>query len=165
MIALAGFGFVGKAHYDVFKGHFDFEIVDPLHNNTKLEKLENVEAVICCVPTPEDSNGGCDITNVIDVLSKSPKDVPILIKSTIDLNGWNQIKDKFPAHNITFSPEFLRAISSTTDLADTNQFILAGETFSSGETFIKSITTDPSFCFYQLKKQYLLSISEMDFKL
>jgi len=156
MIALAGFGFVGKAHYDVFKGHFDFEIVDPLHNNTKLEKLENVEAVICCVPTPEDSNGGCDITNVIDVLSKSPKDVPILIKSTIDLNGWNQIKDKFPTHNITFSPEFLRAISSTTDLADTNQFILAGENVLFWRDFYKKHNNRSKFLLLSVEEAILV---------
>jgi UDPglucose 6-dehydrogenase len=156
MIVIAGFGFVGQAHYEVFKGRVDFTIVDPLHNSNKLDELENIDAVICAVATPEDSDGGCDITNVMDVLSKSPEGVPILIKSTIDLNGWNKIKETFPNHYITFSPEFLRAVSSTTDLTNTNQFILAGENVLFWRDFYKKHNNNATFLLLSVEEAILV---------
>jgi|TARA_R110000851_G_scaffold157790_1_gene300635 UDPglucose 6-dehydrogenase len=156
MIVIAGFGFVGRAHYEVFKSRVNFKIVDPLHNNNKLDELRNIDAVICSVPTPEDSNGGCDISNVLDVLSKSPENIPILIKSTIDLNGWNKIKEAFPCHNITFSPEFLRAASSTTDLAETTQFILAGENVLFWRDFYKMHKNTAKFLLLSIEEAILV---------
>jgi len=138
MIVIAGFGFVGQAHYDVFKQHNNLIIVDPLHNNTQLNELENVTGVICCVSTPSKGGGACDVSNILDVLSKTPVDAPVLIKSTIDLKGWKKIRREFPDHFITFSPEFLRAVSAVNDLLLTTQFILAGESVIFWRDFYKS---------------------------
>lgn len=106
-INLYGYGFVGKAHYEILKQDHDINIVDPKYPE-KEKKDFKPDAVIICVSTPQDNEGFCDMTNVCDVLSKTSDDVPVLIKSTISLEGWNNIKDRFTKHSINFSPEFLR---------------------------------------------------------
>lgn len=124
MIAIVGYGFVGKAHYHVFK-HLNSAIVDPKYNDNKISNIENLEAVICCVGTPQSDNGECDFTNVVDILNETPPDVPVLIKSTISLKAWEYIKNNFPNHTINFSPEFLRANSALLDMEKLEYLIMS----------------------------------------
>jgi UDPglucose 6-dehydrogenase len=49
-----------------------------------------------------------------------------MIKSTISLEGWDQLAEKFPNHQITFSPEFLRAATADADVKNTTHVFLAG---------------------------------------
>ena len=104
-IQIFGYGFVGKAHALAFSPNYS--IYDPALGYTEID--DDADAVIIAVSTPiEPVHNGCDMVNVIDAISKAPY-VPILIKSTISLEGWRQIKVQFPDKDITFSPEFLRA--------------------------------------------------------
>ena len=124
MIAVAGYGFVGKAHYHIFK-YLNATIIDPKYNDNKISNIENLEAVICCVGTPQSNNGECDFTNVVDILNETPPDVPVLIKSTISLKAWEYIKNNFPNHTINFSPEFLRANSAILDIESLEYLIIS----------------------------------------
>lgn len=124
MIAIAGYGFVGKAHYHVFK-NLNVVIVDPKYTDIKISNIENLEAVICCVGTPQSDNGECDFGNVVDVLNEIPADVPVLIKSTISLKAWEYIRSNFPNHTINFSPEFLRANSALLDMENLEYLIMS----------------------------------------
>jgi UDPglucose 6-dehydrogenase len=126
MIAIAGYGFVGKAHYEVFKNHFDLEIIDPVYNSKRIFEIENLEAVICCVGTPQADDGSCDGTYIFQVLNDTPDNIPVLIKSTMSLDVWNQILEKYPNKKVAFSPEFLRAITATEDLKNSTMFIISG---------------------------------------
>jgi len=99
-ILIAGYGFVGKAQELVLKGYHDVEIHDP-YKGYESEWL-NVDAVIISVATPPKQYGECDYSNVIDVLNQTP-DVPILIKSTISVEAWREIKKQFPNKQICFS--------------------------------------------------------------
>jgi UDPglucose 6-dehydrogenase len=56
-----------------------------------------------------DTDGSCDMSNVYSIIEDVPPDVPILIKSTISLEGWRLMKRAYPKAKLTFSPEFLRA--------------------------------------------------------
>lgn len=115
-IAIAGYGYVGKAVHATVKRWHETIIVDPgfdEYNNNKIDDTCN--GVIICVSTPEADDGSCDMTNVIDVINTTPKKVPILIKSTISIEGWLQINADFPDHYICFSPEFLRAETAIED--------------------------------------------------
>jgi UDPglucose 6-dehydrogenase len=107
-ILIAGYGFVGKAQELVLKGYHDLEIHDP-YKGYESEWL-NIDAVVISVATPPKQYGECDYSNVIDVLNQTP-DVPVLIKSTISVEGWREIKRQFPNKQICFSPEFLRQAS------------------------------------------------------
>jgi len=126
MIALLGYGFVGKAYYNAFHTYHEITVVDPNFNNTRIEDIENLRSAIVCVPTPTAATGECDMNIVYDVIKTLPTGVPILIKSTISLEGWEYIENNFPAHIVTFSPEFLRASSADEDLKNLKHVILAG---------------------------------------
>lgn len=124
MIAIAGYGFVGKAHYHVFK-NLNAVISDPKYTDIKISNIKKLEAVICCVGTPQSDNGECDFTNVVDVLNDTPEDIPVLIKSTISLKAWEYIKRNFPNHTLNFSPEFLRANSALLDMEKLEYLIIS----------------------------------------
>lgn len=119
-IAIAGYGYVGQAYYALLKDHFSITVVDPAVNSNK---ITDEEGVIICVATPQGSNGECDISNVLDVISQTNENSPILIKSTISLEGWRKINQQFPWHRITFSPEFLRAKTAVEDVFETTRMM------------------------------------------
>ena len=122
-ITIAGYGFVGRAHEAVLKDKHDITIVDPAFNSTVIPK--DTDAVIICVSTPAHESGACNINNVYEVIEASP-DVPILIKSTISVEGWDMLVDCFPTRRITFSPEFLRAASAVEDLKNMDLMLIGG---------------------------------------
>jgi len=124
-ITIAGYGFVGKAHYELLKEKHDITIVDPVFAEYRQSIPNDTEAVIVCVSTPERQDGACYMNNVFEVIESSP-DVPILIKSTISVEGWDMLVDAFPTRMLNFSPEFLRAVSATEDLKNMNRLLIGG---------------------------------------
>ena len=122
-IGIAGYGFVGKAHELQLKDYHDLIIYDPALGH--YGDLRHAEAIIVCVSTPQGSHGGCHMDNVYEVLEDSPH-VPILIKSTISVEGWDMLKHVFPNKQLTFSPEFLRAASALEDFQKTDTILLGG---------------------------------------
>lgn len=123
---IAGYGFVGKAHELLFK-NFRREIV--IHDPPKdmYADFDTASAVVVCVPTPQSDDGTCDISAVHHVLSLCNETTPILIKSTISLQGWQKLKKTFPNHRLCFSPEFLRAATYMTDIKKLDSVILSGD--------------------------------------
>jgi UDPglucose 6-dehydrogenase len=124
-VAIAGYGYVGKAHEAILSNYYDIEIVD-----TGLDEYRNivstdVDAVIICVATPSRSDGSCEMRHVYDVIETCP-DVPILIKSTISVDGWRMIAETFPQTSLTYSPEFLRADSWMEDALAIDHIYLGG---------------------------------------
>ena len=125
-LIIAGYGYVGKAYHAILKESWDIEIHDPsLGYVADFDKT--CQGIICCVSTPSTPDGTCNGTNVIDIVNQAKEldNIPVLVKSTIDLKTWDQIK----TFNTTFSPEFLRAETALADLQDTDTFYL-----SSGDT-------------------------------
>ena len=113
-IAIAGYGYVGRAYAAILQNYHETQLIDPKHFNGK--KIgSDVDAVIICVATPVGLKGACNMIHVKEVIQDCP-DVPILIKSTISLEGWEYLQSRFNNKNISFSPEFLPTgaiISST----------------------------------------------------
>ena len=124
---IAGYGFVGKAHELLFK-NFRREVVVHDPPKGKVADFNNTSAVIVCVPTPQAEDGSCDMSAVYDVVSQCSKDTPIMIKSTISLQGWNELKQTYPDHRLCFSPEFLRATQWMNDIQVMKDVILSGDT-------------------------------------
>ena len=122
-ITIAGYGYVGKAMDMFIKHNHSTHIVDPAVNKNT---IDDCDALIICVSTPEHRDGSCNVNNVLDVLSDSP-DVPILIKSTISIEGWQVIKDQYPNKQISFSPEFLRAETAVQDFASQKTMYISDE--------------------------------------
>lgn len=120
-ITIAGYGFVGQAHEQLLD-YCDVTIYDPHKGYSDFGKPEGV---IVCVSTPSRADGSCDIENVYDVIQRSPN-VPILIKSTISLEGWEMLVETFPNKKLSFSPEFLRANTAVEDLQNAKETYIGG---------------------------------------
>jgi len=126
-ILVCGYGFVGKAHALALScGNNEVHIYDPAYDIYK-ERLGNPDAVVVCVSTPSAKDGACDMSNVYDAIENVYDDnVPILIKSTISLEGWRLINRAFPNKKITFSPEFLRAAHAYKDFKNQKVIYMGG---------------------------------------
>lgn len=127
MIILAGYGFVGRAYYELLSTEYEVEIVDPQYTDALISDFPYASGLVCCVGTPEGADGNYDTTALYSVISQTPKHIPILIKSTITISIWDQIKQCFPEHNISFSPEFLRAKTAVEDVFNARYVVLAGD--------------------------------------
>jgi len=125
MIVITGYGFVGKAIEAALTPHVHVDIVDPMISLKRVYDFDAV-AVIIAVSTPEATDGSCNMQNVFSVLADVPKDVPVLIKSTISIDGWRELNAKYPDHKITFSPEFLRANTAIQDFQNQHCIFLGG---------------------------------------
>ena len=122
-IIIAGYGYVGKAVHSVL---IDAKIVDPKYNKETISSWWNKPGcVIICVNTPT-TLGVCQIQNVIDVIKQVPNRIPILIKSTISLSGWETIKTMFGNKPVTFSPEFLTAANPIEDFQKQGMMYIGG---------------------------------------
>ena len=137
-IIIAGYGYVGKAYYETLKRKHDIVVIDPKINQKSIKDYET-DGVMICVSTPENTDGSCDCSNVIEVINDISVDVPILIKSTISLDGWKQIKEQFPSHDVSFSPEFLRSANYINDIKNLESIYLSDENpnFWANEIFFK----------------------------
>ena len=123
-VSICGLGAVGQAHYDWLKDLYSIEVYDPPKGYNKISK--DIDCAIICVSTPSYKDGSCLMDNVFTTIDALP-DVPILIKSTISVEGWEMLTDAFPNRSIVFSPEFLRANTALVDLQDSKMMILGGE--------------------------------------
>jgi UDPglucose 6-dehydrogenase len=122
-IAIAGYGYVGRAHAEVLSNHYNILLSDPALGHT--DNIQDADALIVAVSTPESSDGSCFYGNVLSVIKNSPN-IPILVKSTISLEGWQAIKDECPNAQVTFSPEYLRAATAFEDFKKSKYFWLGG---------------------------------------
>jgi len=122
-LTLIGYGFVGKAVHNVLKDYYDVKIVDPKYNDDVID--DKSDGYIVCVPTPSSDTGACDMSIIFDVIKQCPGDKPILIKSTISLEGWEIISNM--NKSITFSPEFLTAANANEDFKNQKTMLFGGD--------------------------------------
>lgn len=127
IILLGSEGHVGKALYATLKEQ---------HNIIKVDKEINhycdsvkIDGIIVALPTPT-VDGKCDVTIIDQVLSNFDfLDVPILIKSTIDLVGFRYLKTKIDKdRDLSYSPEFIREKTAVEDMAKEYHFMCHGNT-------------------------------------
>ena len=124
-LTIAGYGFVGKAVEHSFKQCYDLYVVDPKYNSNCISDV-TADGVIVCVGTPANGDGTCDSTDIESVFEDIPEHVPVLIKSTVALENFERLVERYPNHSITLSPEFLRAVSAVEDFAAQDYVILGG---------------------------------------
>ena len=122
-ILICGYGFVGMAHALSLQPYYNTHIYDPMKG---YETWVDCDAAIIAVSTPENEDGSCNMSNVYQVIERIKDDVPILIKSTISLEGWELIKRAYPKRQITFSPEYLRANHAMEDFKNQKSVSIGG---------------------------------------
>tara|TARA_B110000908_G_scaffold72501_1_gene87514 strand:- start:140 stop:892 length:753 start_codon:yes stop_codon:yes gene_type:complete len=122
-ILICGYGFVGMAHALALQSDHEVHIYDP---HKGYDNWVDADAVIIAVSTPEASDGSCFMGNVFECVSTISNDTPILIKSTISIEGWRQLKKDFPKSDVSFSPEFLRAKHAYEDFKNQDMILIGG---------------------------------------
>lgn len=122
-IGIAGYGFVGQAHEAILKDRHEIVVNDP--GLDIAGDFTGIDALIVCVSTPPRADGSCEMTNVFEAIDAAP-DVPVLIKSTISVEGWDMLVDAFPNRMLNFSPEFLRAQHAIEDLQNMRLMLIGG---------------------------------------
>ena len=140
-IQIVGYGFVGQAHALALGGKNEIYIYDPAKRY--YDSISDPDAVIICVSTPSRDDGRCDMRNVYDTILNCPKDVPILIKSTISLEGWRAIKSLDKNNMVSFSPEFLRAEHAYEDFKNQEVIYLgSGDEIFWASTLTRSLNVE-----------------------
>lgn len=100
-IGIVGYGHVGKAMFELFKGA---EVYDKFLGMGAQEELNLCDTVFICVPTPPKSNGECDTSAVEEVVSWL--NVPlIIIRSTVPVGFTDKMREKYDKE-IVFQPEY-----------------------------------------------------------
>jgi nucleotide sugar dehydrogenase len=125
-LIIAGYGFVGAAVGEALDSFHEILICDPKLNNRKVYDHPDVDGVILCLPTPQNEDGSCDISYLEAVLEECYPDIPILIKSTMSIEGYRYLKDQFSTLKINYSPEFLTAANANKDFKDQKYYYIAG---------------------------------------
>ena len=123
-IAVIGCGFVGATVANYLEKHLvEVYRVDPKYYDTTVFDIrETCEAFIVCVPTPEGKDGVCDDSAIVKVINQLDTQKPIMLKSTATPNLMREYPD-----NVTYNPEFLRALYAEEDFENQELFILGGE--------------------------------------
>ena len=128
IIQVVGYGFVGKTHALALSGeNRSVRVYDPAKHYNHWN--DDADCYIIAVSTPQAKDGSCNMTNVYEIvesiMSTNPE-APILIKSTISLEGWRLINRSYPDAYITFSPEYLRADYAMEDFKNQKSITLGG---------------------------------------
>ena len=115
-IAVAGYGYVGKAVVDFFKRKYKIRIFDPAcignegYEDFKyvgsLEDLSGADLLVVCVPTPMKADRTCDTSIVEEVIDKVNVN-NVLIKSTVTPGTTDMLGILYKGVNIAFSPEYI----------------------------------------------------------
>jgi UDPglucose 6-dehydrogenase len=124
-IIIAGYGYVGKAVAEGLKGKHELIIVDPKHTTDVVSNHMDADGIIVCVNTPTGENG-IIAENLANVLDQVPIYMPVLIKSTVTPAVVTAFKEIYPDHSVCYSPEFLRASTSTQDFLNQKYMVLGG---------------------------------------
>ncbi len=128
IIQVVGYGFVGQAHaWSLSEGDTKVSVYDPAkgYNNWNVD----ADCYIIAVSTPQSKDGTCDMNNVYETVEKimnQNSKAPILIKSTISLEGWRLMNRSYDEPRITFSPEFLRAEHAFEDFKNQKEIMIGG---------------------------------------
>lgn len=144
-IGIVGYGYVGKAFYDMVKDHYSTFVYDPHSEEAKGKFLNTKESInrcdlaVICVPTPSLENGRCD-TSIVEDTVKWLETPVILIKSTIEPGTVDTLTalckvNGLPDKHLVFSPEYVgegkyhvtARMDFQTDMKKTPFLILGGE--------------------------------------
>ncbi len=108
VVAVIGYGYVGKALVEFFKSHFDVLIYDTAKPDVSASKDEinkKADLAVISVPTPMSADGSADVSAIESTLSWLKTDL-VLIKSTIPPGTTESLSKRFK-RKICFSPEYI----------------------------------------------------------
>jgi len=133
-VGIVGYGIVGQALEHAFSSYSDIYIVDPeIPNTMSIEEMlqEEPAYVFVCVPTPEGTNGQCDISIVTDVINDIfayiKSNLIVILKSTIDPLSIVKLTAIRKSFGMVYNPEFLVQATAHDDILNPSMQILGGD--------------------------------------
>jgi UDPglucose 6-dehydrogenase len=149
-LGIVGHGFVGKAVDQGFTRDTQKCIVDPKYNINTLKDLIDYPptATFVCVPTPQDSNGECDVT-IIDSVLQQLNDLDnqlVIIKSTVPSYKLERFVDTYKNLRIVYNPEFLTEKNYIEDFRNPPMHVFGGndvDTLAVEDIYHKHSTCNP----------------------
>ena len=122
-IGIVGFGYVGKAVYNLFKNHYNVLVYDPIFRNEKdfatqnrpavegvqlsLDNLSVCSVIFVCVPTNQNPDGSCDTSIVETIIANASfMEQLFIIKSTVEPGTTERLANKW-SKRVVFSPEYI----------------------------------------------------------
>lgn len=115
-IGIIGVGILGGAirqyyeeyGYEVFC-YDKFKKVGDKIGIGSVEEVNKADIIFICVPTPRGENNECDTSIVDEAIGYITDRKIIVIKSTVIPGTTDRLQNKYPRHQLLFSPEFLKA--------------------------------------------------------
>ena len=129
-IGIVGQGFVGNSVKEGFKDHYKVHTFDirPTLSTVSLPNLVHYsDIVFVCLPTPMNSSGQCDVSNLeetLGLINDYNKPMPVLIKSTVPPGTTDRFVSQFTNLNVIFNPEFLTEANAVADYKNQTRIIL-----------------------------------------
>jgi len=133
-LSIVGMGFVGSALYNGFSPYFEIKMYDKFKKEyNELEETVNFsDFIFLCVPTPVNSNGEQDLSNIYDSIRSINKVIKkrkiIIIKSTILPGTIRKLSKEFKdSLDFVFNPEFLTERNALNDFLNQTRIVLGGD--------------------------------------
>lgn len=104
-IGIVGFGVVGKAMSEMFRGAVVYDPLKPEISCTRND-LNTCDVAFVCVPTNMLPDGSCD-TSIIEEVMLWLDTSLIVIRSTIAPGTTDSLKERYPEKRIVFQPEYV----------------------------------------------------------
>lgn len=127
-IGIIGLGVIGEACKYGFEKLGHSVTVHDIKLETSINGILETDITYICVPTPIDSNGGCDTTiveSVVRELDKLNYKGIVAIKSTVKPTTTEGLI-KSTSLNLCFVPEFLRERCSISDFTENHDLLAIG---------------------------------------
>ena len=128
MIAVIGYGFVGKAIAHSHRSDELFVLDPKLDHSASWDQVACCDAVYLCVPSPSNLDGSCNTGILEQVLEQCKQhnivDVPIISKVTAPPNVYQRLQAEY--ENLVHCPEFLTAANNIQDYENTKYLVVGG---------------------------------------
>lgn len=125
MIAIVGYGFVGKAVHAAFPT--TTVLVDPILGTSLEDIPESIEYIFVCVPTPSNEDGSIDDSVVVNTVNHCllHTSATVIVKSSIIPAVVDKFLD-FLAHRVCINPEFLTERRAIEDMINADSVLIGG---------------------------------------
>ena len=158
-IGIIGAGVVGGSIINAIKDLNQVELlvydIDPEKSTHHFSDLFLCDGIFVCTPTPQDQDGTCDTSALVDVLKQLEGYRGVIIsKSTAPIDVYQKLNEKY--NNLIHAPEFLTEANAVRDYQDGHFAFIGGNT----KAFIREAERIIRITQHDLRQVYHCTIGE-----